>query len=205
MVRTALVGIGVFLVVMLALPPLEEGYSAMTDSVSEGALGRFGAAQTVAFLVLGLTSLAFALLVRRQLPRRSGTVAAVLFGVWALGVLLCGIFPVDRGAAGSTGAAQVHLLAALVAFVAALAGMWVLSISSRTHPGWAPRRGVLLALAAAATVGFVVMGAAPQEGSWGGLAQRVFVVLVLGWMAVAALTSTPARQDRQRAGAVLPL
>lgn len=202
MVRTTLVGIGVFLLVMLALPPLDDGYSALTDSVSEGALGRFGAAQTVAFVALGLGSLAFAALVRRELPRRNGAVAASLFALWAVGILLCAVFPVDEGAAGATTVAKVHLLAATVAFVAALAGMWVVSVAARTHPAWALRRGGLLLLGAASTVAFAVMAAAPQDVSWGGLAQRVFVVLVLAWIALAALTAAPVAQRRAHAHAV---
>ncbi len=184
MSKTVALGPLVFLAVALAMPALKGGgYSAARDSISEGALGAYGWMQTAAFVVLGLTSALLVLLTRRELEGRRATAAAVLFGVWAVAVLLCGVFAVDEGAKGATSAAKVHLLAAGIAFVAVLAGMWLSTFAMRSDATWTDRFPVSLAVVALATALFLLTAMAPQDSSWGGGAQRAFTFVVLLWIA----------------------
>lgn len=184
MSKIVVAGVVFFLVVVLAMPGLKGGgYSAARDSISEGALGGYGWLQTAAFVVLGLASLLLALLLRRELEGRQAAVAAVLAALWGVAILLCAVFPVDAGAKGETPAAKVHLAAALVAFVCVLGAIWFATFAMRGDDEWDGRFVLSLVVAVLATVGFVVTGAAPQEGSWGGLAQRAFTVVVLVWIA----------------------
>ena len=184
MPKIVVAGVVVFLAVMFALPGLKgDSYSASHDSISEGALGRYGALQTVAFVILGLSSLALVRLVADNTTSRLGTIGAVLLAVWSVGVLLCAVFEIDAGAAGETTAAKVHLAAAFVAFLAGLAAVWLTTFALRDQSPfvWS------LAFAIVCTLAFVVTGAAPQDSSWGGLAQRSFTVLLLLWMAAIAV------------------
>jgi hypothetical protein len=181
-------GATLFMIVALAMPRLKGGgYSGVADSISEGALGRYGSLQTVAFVLLGLTSLALAKLVADNTDGRLGSVAAVLLVVWSVGVLVCGAFRVDAGAEGATTAAKIHLGAAFGAFVAGLAAVWLTTFAVRGQAGQPGVFGWSLALAIACTVAFLVTGAAPRTASWGGLAQRVFTALLLAWMSAIAL------------------
>jgi hypothetical protein len=194
MPKIVVLGVLVFLAVVLALPGLKgDGYSAFEDSISEGALGRYGLLQTLAFVVLGLTSLVLARIVAAGTRGRRGKAAAVLLLVWSLGVLLCAVFEIDEGAMGETTEAKVHLAAALAAFVAALAATWLTTFAVRRDPDHLGMFGWSLPLAVLTTLTFLAAGAAPQDSSWGGLAQRAFIAVLLLWMAAAAVALSRGR------------
>ncbi len=191
MARAAALSCLFFALVVLAVPALKgPAYEPGSASISEGALGAWGWLQSLAFLVLGGGSLLLAYSVRDAWSGRPGGVAAVLLALWGVAVLLCGVFRVDAGAKGETGAAKTHLLAAVLAFVALLAAMWVATFAFRASSGsWSSWSTPSLLVTAVATLAFGVMAAAPQESSWGGYAQRGFVGVVLAWLAGVALVA----------------
>ncbi len=198
MARFAALACFFFVAVMLVIPVLDDGdYAAGTSSISEGALVRFGWLQTAAFLVLGVASVLLAQALRREWQSRGGVVATVLIAVWGVAVVLCGIFPVDEGAKGETTAAAIHLMAALVAFVALVVAMWVASFAFRHSEGWASWSRTSIVVSVVATAAFFLVGAAPQESSWGGYAQRGFVVVVLAWLAGVALVADGRGRSRR--------
>lgn len=190
MARFAVCSCVFFVAVVLSMPVLKGAdYAAGTASISEGALGRFGWLQTAALIVLGLASLGLAFVLRDAWTGLGGVAAPALIAVWGVGVTLAGIFPVDQGAKGETTAATIHLLAALVAFVALVAAIWFASFAFRSSGDWSSWFTTSLVTSAVATVALVVMAGAPQEGSWGGYAQRAFVIIVVAWLAGVALVA----------------
>src|SRR5215218_9333182 len=168
--RATLAGAVFFAASALLLPLLSE-YTLAQDYISELAIGRFGFVQTLAFVALGLGSLALATGIREATRGSWGSlVGSVLFGLFGVGVLLDAFFPIDRGGMQSqTVVGTVHILSASVAFVC-----------------------VVLALVALVTFFLPI-------GEWAGLFQRIFVGVVIAWMILAALrlrsiaedTSTP--------------
>ena len=191
-----LAGVLAFALVVAVLPSAKrDGYSASSDTISEGALGRYGVWQKAAFVVLGLASLLLAAVVADETDGRLGTSAAVLLGVWALGVLLCGVFDIDEDAKGETTPAKVHLAAAFIGFIAAVAAVWLTTFAVRTDAAQDGMFGWSLVLAVLISIAFVVVGAAPQTSSWGGLAQRGFIVLLLAWFAAAAVALPSEDED----------
>lgn len=179
-----------FVVVVLVMPIIRsDGYAAGTATISEGALGRFGWLQTAAFIVLGVASVLLAVVLRDTWTGLSGVVAPVLIAVWGVAVALSGVFPVDEGVKGESTSAKIHLMAALVAFVALVTAMWVASFAFRSNDAWSSWSTTSIVASVVATAAFFIMAAAPQEGSWGGYAQRGFVMIVVAWLAGVALVA----------------
>ena len=198
MARIAALASLFFVGVMLLIPVLDDGdYAAGTDSISEGALVGVGWLQTAAFLVLGVASVLLAYVLRGAWRGRSGKAAPALIAVWGVAVVLCGIFRVDEGAEGKTTAAAIHLMAALVAFAALVIAMWFASFAFRSNEAWASWSTASIAASAVATAAFVLLGATPQDASWGGYVQRGFTVIVLAWLTAVALIADGRGRSRR--------
>ena len=182
--KAAFGGAACFVASVLLLPIRSE-YTLAGDYISELAIGRFGFVQTLAFLALGIGSLALAAGIREATRGSWGSlVGTVLFGLFGIGVLVDAFFPIDRGGMQpETVVGTVHILAALVAFVCAVLGMFVLTRTFKRDARWGSYWRLSLALAVAALVAFFL----PSEGAWTGIFQRIFVGIIIAWMVLAAL------------------
>ena len=182
--KAALGGAACFVASVLLLPILSE-YTLAGDYISELAIGRFGFVQTLAFLALGIGSLALAAGIRGATRGSWGSlVGTVLFGLFGVGVLVDAFFPIDRGGMQpETVVGTIHILAALVAFVCAILGMFVLKRTFKRDARWGSYWRLSLSLAVAALVAFFL----PSEGAWTGVFQRIFVGIIIAWMVLAAL------------------
>jgi len=181
--KTALAGAACFVASVLLLPLISE-YTLAGDYISELAIGRFGFVQTIAFLALGVGSLALAAGIRRATRGSWGSlVGSVLFGLFGVGVLVDALFPIDLGGMQpQTVVGTVHILAALVAFVCAVLGMFVLTRTFKRDARWASYWRSSLVLALVALAAFFL----PSEGEWAGIFQRIFVGVIIAWMVLAA-------------------
>ena len=206
MSKIVVLGVVGFLAVMLALPGLEgDRYSALDDSISEGALGRYGVLQTWPSSCWAWRRSSWRASSSSTPPVGAGR-RPLLLVVWSAGVLLCAVFEIDAGAKGEATEAKVHLAAALAAFVAALAAVWLTTLSVRRDAEHAGMFGWSLPLAVLTTLTFLASGAAPEDSSWGGLAQRAFITVLLTWMAAAPWRCPPAsRRPRPDGAAASPL
>ena len=179
----ALVGSGCFVASALMLPAVSE-YGIRGDFISELAIGRYGFVQTLAFVALGIGALALAAGLRGSTKGSRGSLlGSVLVGLFGIGVLIDAVFPIDPGGRMTTVAGTVHLMAALAAFVCIIVAMFVLSRTFKQSAGWRSLWSVSLVLAFAALAAFFL----PSGGEWAGLFQRVFVGIVISWMAIVAL------------------
>jgi len=134
--KTALAGTACFVASVLLLPLISE-YTLIGDYISVLAIGRFGFVQTIAFLALGIGSLALAAGIRRTTRGSWGSlVGSVFFGISGVGTLIAAIFPIDGAMQPQTAAGTVHSLAALVTFVCAVLGMFVLTRTFKRAAPW---------------------------------------------------------------------
>lgn len=196
--RLALLGLGgplAFMAVALLLPIVSE-YSLLGDTISELALGRYGAVQTIAFFVAALGSLALTVGLRRALPRTRGARAGIgLLALWTVCLVLDGLFPTDPliPSVEQTPTGLIHLGAALVAFVSLLLAIFVLSFTFRRGAGWQQFAPWSFALGVMALVAFFL----PSEGGRAGLYQRIFVGIVMLWLALVALRLRAVAGERE--------
>lgn len=176
-------------------------YSALRHPGSSLALGDFGWIQDLNFLVAGLLTLAFAVGLRQVLrPGRAAAWGSILVGWWAIGLLGAGIFetdPVNGYPPGTpdqiahpTVHGALHDLISVPAFVALFVAFFVLRrrFVREGRRGWAIYSAVSGVLFIAA---FALSGAAFQQVTglvaYGGLAQRVAVVVGWAWLTALAI------------------
>lgn len=171
------------------LLPLASEYTALGDNISELAIGRFGVIQTAAFVAVGLGALALALAIRRATRgtwgSRAGSLLTACFGV---GPLVAAVFPTDRvdsvaDLQSMSAVMVVHVVAALVAFVGGVAGMFVLTRTFRRDPRWRALWPASLALAVVALVLLFLQG----EGPLVGLYQRMLTGTSALWLLLIAV------------------
>ena len=191
-----------FVVVVALLPFFNPGYSSADDAISGLLLGPYGFVLSGAFFAAGIGSLALAVGIHRTTRGMRGALSGcVLIGLWALGVALAGVVLVDAQGNPTESATILHLTGAGLAFSSAPTGMLVLSRVFARDAQWSSFYPLSLALGFAAVVALIDMttiliglsnlvetlGPGARRSVEGvGIIQRVFVVTVILWMALAA-------------------
>lgn len=177
-------------------------YDPLRHSISTLALGsEFGWIQIVNFVVAGLLSLAFAVGLWVPLRGEPGSIwGPLLIGLWAVSLLLAGIFVTDPTAGYPPGTPTrihdpsvhgiVHNLSVGLGFPALLVAFFVLAKRFAAHGkrGWALYSVVSGAVFIVAVV-LAGYGFPRTEGlgEVGGLFQRISVVSGWGWLTAVAI------------------
>jgi hypothetical protein len=186
----AMAGVAVYVVVDVVLQFLPPHYSVVSDAESNLAVGPFGWIMNLNFLGRAVTTLCAIVAINRidQVSglRRSGV---FLMATGGLCSAVLAFFPTDvdagSGLHAATTAGTVHLYVAGVGFLAALAGILVLTRWMRSAPELAKAYPAAFILAAVTAIGFASLGLSVAVGpELLGLAERVCLAGVLGWVLV---------------------
>jgi hypothetical membrane protein len=172
---------------MVLLHAVRTDLDPVRQVMSEYANGRFGWFMTAAFYAMGLACIALAVRLGRAVMRSRMSVAVrVLLGLGGLGLVLAGVFEVERPAIPDTVNEIIHSDATLTAFTLIITAMLLFAIVCRRDPRWSDFRVIasVLAIIAAAAGAF-----SPFAGltTWSGLAQRVLGFTVVSWLLLCAL------------------
>lgn len=143
------------------------------------AVGAYGFVQTIAFVALGLGSIALVAALRQPAPPSEWALGRALLATWALGVLLAAAFPMDSAPA-------VHGAVSFVSFLAILAAMFLFAHACHSVARWRSFATPSTWLARSALAAFLV-AALTQPSIVFGVAQRLFLAAVVGWLIAAAL------------------
>lgn len=196
------VGPTLFIIVFLIEEATRPGYNLTTTFVSLLALGPTGWTQTANFLICGALVLAFVVGLRRAIAHTPGSVGGpIALGVYALALLVAGVFTTDPGQgyppgahalANPTGHGAAHALAGLVVFVSLTVACGFMTRHFAKAQGW---RGwtIYTALTGVIVFAFFFLSVAPTGGP-AGLFQRV--AIILGWVWVALLAARLRRGAR---------
>ena len=165
----SLVGVGMFVVTVLALHLLQPNYEPSQQLMSELALGQYGWTMIVAF-----TGLAIAVFgVQAQIAAFGASRGfRFLLVIAALFFLMAGIFPL-----GDT--SEIHIGAIATAFVLSVLGMYLFPSSAGRASAAAPRAiswSVAVGVAASVALGHSVL---PM-----GIGQRLAVSSLLLWLVI---------------------
>jgi hypothetical protein len=189
--RLALALIAVYIVLDIVAQLLPPHYSPLSQAESDLAVGPYGYVMTVNFVVRGVLSLAllFGIVSATSIGRRS-PVGIALVAVWGLGAFVLAASPTDvTGPMTLHGA--VHLATAAIAFLAGAVGELLLSLRFRDEPrlaGVATPALAVSGLSVVALLALLVVQARPVLFAAAfGLAERVFLGLVLLWMLLVAV------------------
>ncbi len=172
---------------MVVLHAVRTDLDPVRQVMSEYANGRFGWFMTVAFYAIGLACVALAVRLGRAIVRRRLSVAVrVLLALGGLGLVLAGVFEVERPAVPDTIEEVVHSYATLTAFTLIITAMLLFAAVCREDPRWRDFRVTASVLAIIAALAGAFSPFAGQT-TWSGLAQRVLGLTVVGWLLLCAL------------------
>ncbi len=195
------VGPLLFILVFLIEGATRPGYSAWRHYVSQLATGDGGWVQTVNFLVCGMLVLVFAVALRQAIKGTQGSIGGpVLFGLFAVALLVAGIFATDPALGYPVGAAQVHTahgmlhgFAGLFAFSLLPAAAFVMAwhFVAAGERGWVSYSLVVGAVIVVMFVASTTVSAMDSAGTWRnaptGFLQRIAIITGWTWMAMVAL------------------
>jgi len=159
--------------------------------ISEYALGPSGWVMTVAFLVVGAGIVALGLGLRRSLTPGPRVWAAWLITVCGVSFVGLAVFPTDApladGTTVGTFSGQMHALTSTVGPLFLVVAAFVLRGVFARDPRWHPLARVTGWFGVAMVLWFVIggtIGAVFGQGSYTGVVQRLFWLVLLGWLTV---------------------
>ena len=181
----AMLGVAYFVVAGVALHFLDSALDPVEVYMSDYALGPYGWLMKSAFFAVGLGTIAIGLGLRATLAAgKRVTPAVVLVIVAGIGFLVAGTFNTDPyDAVQETTSGSIHLLGALVLFLSLVISAWLLRGVFSRDRRWQGLTSTTLWFAIALTATFVFMFVGPLGA---GLDQRIFVVVVMSWLAFLA-------------------
>ncbi len=172
-----------FLLANAALHLLRRDLSPATRYISEYAVGRFGWLMSSALVVLGIGTVALALIIYATMDRtwlvRIGTVVLFLSG---LGTILTGLFRTDIDGRPSTVAGAIHGRAAFIAILFEAISVLILTAAFFRDSRWRSFRPVSLAFSVVVVISGVLLPVLPR-----GTGERLLVYTLVLWLLVTAL------------------
>lgn len=187
----SLVCTGWFLASVVLLHLIKPGLDPVDHQISEYALGPWGWLMTVAFLVVGAGMVALGVGLRRSLTPGPRVWAAWLIAVTAVCFVGVAVFPTDApladGTTANTFSGQMHAFASTVGPLFLVVGAFALRGVFARDPRWHPLARVTGWFAVTMTLWYLISGTvvvAFGPGSYTGVVQRLFWLVLLGWFAL---------------------
>ena len=173
------------------LPPY---YSPISQAESDLAVGQYGYIMTINFLNRGIFSLlfvyAFLKMIRPpEVENKQHRRGIFLMSVWGIGSLLLAIFPTDVPSTLVSWHGVIHLLVAILAFIGGALGELYLSLHLTRNKEWLSVKAYVLNISYLAVIFCLMVIGLPfvlpkLSTNIGGLIERIFIALVLLWMAI---------------------
>lgn len=190
----ALVGVVYFAVVIIALHFLRSDLNPIRRPTSEYAVGSYGFLMTSAFFSMSLGSFALVIGLYQGVsqPARS-RVGLGLLGLWAVGVLIAMIFPIDLEGAPQTISGTIHGINGPLAFLSLTAGAILVSRRFEQDEKWRSFHRTALTLSLIMLAAYIATFLNNATGSgFAGLCQRIFLAAFVTWffLTAARLRST---------------
>jgi hypothetical protein len=192
-VHSALAVAGMLGPVMLVVGDLTaafytNGYSLVNDSISSLALTPIGWLQTIGFLALGLLIEVFAAGLLFNIKRvRWFHVGIALFVIFGFAMLLIGAFRTDPVGAARTIEGRIHGLTATTTFSLFPLAILCFMPSIKRDENWKDLyryTGITFILS---VVLVIIVRIIQEKSGWFGLAERLLVLNMIGWVEVTAV------------------
>ncbi len=173
------------------LPPY---YSPISQAESDLAIGQYGYIMTINFLNRGIFSLLFLYVFLKtirpsEIENKQYRRGIFLMSVWGIGALILAVFPTDVPSTPVSWHGAIHLLVAILAFLGGAFGELYLSLYLAKNKEWFSIKRYALSISYMAVI-FCLMDIGlpfvlPKlSTNIGGLIERIFIGLVLLWIAV---------------------
>ena len=196
-----IIGCVVYVILDIIAQTLPPHYSPIRQAESDLAVGPYGFIMNINFAVRGVLSFLLVLALLKMFPRSAATrVGLVFLSIWSVCSFLLAFFNTDilddpKVVPVHTWHGELHLLLALIAFIAAAVGELILSLRLSRADTLNSLKVVAVTLSSLAILSLLALARMHNRG---GLAERLFLFFTLLWMFVLAVrmrskaTRTPA-------------
>jgi hypothetical protein len=180
----SLIAYAAFIGIVLAVPFVKEGFSPLSETISEGAIGEHAWLQATGFAALIAASAGISwLLYEERHVARGLALTAALLAVSTLFTVALAVFPTDAPAETTT-TGRIHITSAALAFIIALAGITSASWTFRGHPRLSRLAAWSFAAGVSAYALLLLTGSGIEPT---GLWQRATVAIEVMWFVSVAL------------------
>jgi hypothetical membrane protein len=192
----AVIGPIAFTIAWIVSGVLQDGYSPRQDFISELAAldARYAWIMIAGFLQLGVGVIALGIGLAGGVEGRVARIGSILVAVAGVGIIVAGVARIDCRSRLDACAARIdagdmswhsvtHELASLVVFLALVVAPLALARAFRGDERWRDLRAYSIATGLVGLV-LLVLLFSDLAGSWNGVVQRVFVTVLLLWMAI---------------------
>lgn len=184
-----LAGVGYCVLTVVALHVLRADVDPIQRAVSDYAVGRYGAAFTVALVVRAVAAVCLGLGLIQTLTVRT-RLAVALLAIYAVCDLLIAVFPADGPGIAHTFIGITHLFFAGGSFLAVTGAAFAFARAFGRDPLWHRFQRTAYALAFLVLAGLAMQVVALillAFTSLNGLAERVFIATEMTWLAAVAI------------------
>ena len=184
----ALTGIGYYIVILVSLHFLRPDVNPISQFTSNYAIGSFGFLMTTAFFGLSLGSLALVIGLYQAISQRARSMIGLVFlSLWAVGLIIAGLFPLDPNVPQQATMARISQVNAPLHVLSLAIGAILVSRRFKQGDNWRSLHRSALILSVFMLVLFIVVAFTTATGSeFAGLGQRVFIVTALTWLLLIA-------------------
>jgi hypothetical membrane protein len=178
-----------FTVAVVLLHLLSPDFDPRSRFISEYVHSGHGYLLSSGFLALGIGSILLVWVLLRLESRHAigWKVGLVLLAIWGIAVFMDGVFPIDAGVAPVSSSGQIHMIAAMVAFLSLMIASLILSLGFRKKAHLQKLARPALVLVALIYLSFILTNL--PDPSIQGLTQRLFVLFCLAWLLLVALVT----------------
>ena len=182
---TGITGVLIWWVVATVLGLVRPTYNAVSEPISNlAAVGAsFAVVQQLNFYIFGASIIVFTIgLIVWSTRGWRLLVGGLLLLVFGAGVMVAGVFQINLNNSQAA-TSQYHILASLVAFPSAILGISITSWGLNHDDRWPGYRNRFLPLGVAIlTISMFVIFFATIMSPWEGLSQRMFLLVLTGWI-----------------------
>src|SRR6266498_3637892 len=105
----ALIAISYFVVVIIALHFLRDDLNPVSNPTSQYAVGRYGFLMTTAFISMSVASFSLLIGLYKEISKPAQSpISLILLGIWAAGVLVAMLFPINPEGTDATTTNIIH-------------------------------------------------------------------------------------------------
>lgn len=187
--RLVIIGCIVYVILDIIVQMLPPHYSPIRQAESDLAVGPYGFIMNINFMIRGLLSCLMVFALSGIFPKSvASRVGLVFLALWSICSFLLAFFNTDilddpKVMPTHTWHGELHLLLALIAFIAAAVGELILSLCLPQVDILKTLKGVALTLSILVILALLAMAKMHYRG---GLAERIFLLFTLLWLFILA-------------------
>lgn len=183
----ALIGICLFSTLIIILHFLPTGYNPLRSPTSAYAVGKYGFLMTMAFLSMSVGSFALLMGMYKGISKRPG-LGLILFGIWAIGVLIAMIFPIAPEGTAPTRSGNIHETNGPITFLSLTVASILISAGFKRNENWLSLYRPALTLSLIMFLIFISVVVNFATGlKLEGVLQRIYLTCFAIWFIIVAL------------------